>query len=99
METIQIRVKAIILISLICFVLSLVTLFYSFDFLSDQKYSFIPITAVFLISLSLIAIALYIIKYRVITSAIEGEIRIDKRLLKLIIYQKINNDRPITKEV
>lgn len=99
MESIQIRVKAIILISLVCFILSLVTLFYSFGFLSDQKYSFIPITAVFLISLSLIAIALYIIKYKVITSAIEGEIRIDKRLLKLIIYQKINNDRPMTKEV
>lgn len=93
LDTIQIKVKAIILISFVAFIASLVTLFYSFGFLSNQKCSFIPISAVFLISLSLITIALYIIKYKVITKAINNEIRIDKRLLKLIIYQKIQNEK------
>ena len=93
LEKIQVKVKSIILISFVAFITSLVTLFYTFGFLSDQKYSFIPITAVFLISLSLITMALYFIKYKVITKAIKGEMRIDKRLLKLIIYQKIQNEK------
>ena len=62
LEKIQVKVKSIILISFVAFITSLVTLFYTFGFLSDQKYSFIPITAVFLISLSLITMALYFIK-------------------------------------
>ena len=93
LKQIQNKVKAIILGSIIIFVVSLVTMFYTFPLLSDQKYSFIPITSVFLISFSLITIALFMIKYRVIKEALVGEVEIDKKLLKLIIYQKIKNEK------
>lgn len=93
LEGLQAKMKGIILISFVTFIGSLVTLFYTFSFLSNQKYSFIPISALFVISLSLIAIGLYIIKYKVITKAVEGETKIDKKLLRLIIYSKIENKK------
>ena len=87
----QNKIKAIILINCVILVFALVTIFYSFDLLSDQKYSFIPITDVFIISVCLIIIALYTIKSKILGKAIEGNIVIDRKFLKLLIYVEMKN--------
>ena len=89
----QNKIKATNLISFVILVASIVTVLYSFDFLSDQKYSFIPITAVFVISVCLICIALYTIKSKILGKAIEGKINIDKKFLKLLIYVGMKNSK------
>ena len=89
----QNKIKAIILISFVFLIGGSVTLFYSFEFLSDQKYSFIPISAVFAVAICLIVIALYSIKCKILGEAIDGKINIDKKFLKMLIYVKMKNDK------
>ena len=88
---VQNKIKAIILISFLFLISGFITVFYSFNCLSDQKYSFIPISAVFAIAISLIIIILYMIKMKILGKAIEGKIDIDRKFLKLLIYVKMKN--------
>ena len=81
------------------FFLGLLTLLLTFDFLIDQKFSFIPISAVFVISFMLIVLIIYYMKYIEIKKAIEGKVKINKKFLKLLMYQKIQNDNKINEKV
>ena len=88
---VQNKIKAVILISIVFLISGFITVFYSFNCLSDQKYSFIPISAVFAIAISLIVISLYTIKMKILGKAIEGKIDIERKFLKLLIYVKKKN--------
>ena len=93
------KVLGVIILSCVCFFLGLLTLLLTFDFLIDQKFSFIPISAVFVISFMLIVLIIYYMKYIEIKKAIEGKVKINKKFLKLLMYQKIQNDNKINEKV
>ena len=86
------KMKGTILITFVMFIGGLVLLFYTFGFLSDQKFSFIPITALFLISFMLIYIALYFMKFQELKKAMNEEYKINQKMMRLIIYMKVKND-------
>ena len=73
-------------------VIFLVLIFFSFNLLSNQKYSFIPIADVFAITFLVILVIFWILKIWAINQAIKKDFIIDKKLVKLIIFYKIANN-------
>ena len=75
-------------LSFIFFVLIL----YSFKLLANQKYSFIPITDIFIITFLLILVIFWILKIIALNKVIEKEYILDKKLVKLFIFYKLVNN-------
>ena len=85
------KVLAVLISSGIVFLLSVITLLYSFDFLSNQGLSFIPITSLFLISFCVVFFLIYLMKLFKLKKYLQGEIEMNNKFFKLLIYQKIIN--------
>ena len=88
-------VKAIVILSsggsLLCFIL----LLYTFEYLSEQKYSFIPISVIFLLTALIIAIILFLLKLNALNKVIDGEFELDRKMVKLLIFAKMKNNREL----
>ena len=88
-------VKAIVILSaggsLFCFIL----LLYTFEYLSEQKYSFIPISVIFLLTALIIAIILFLLKLNALNKVINGEFELDRKMVKLLIFAKMKNNREL----
>ena len=69
-----------------------VLIFLSFNLLSNQKYSFIPITDVFTITFLIIFDIFWILKISAVNQAIKKEFIVDKKFVKLFIFYKIANN-------
>ena len=77
-----------ITLTLIFFIL----IFFSFNLLSNQKYSFIPIADVFTITFLVILVVFWILKILAVNKAIKKEFILDNRMVKLFIFYKIANN-------
>ena len=66
-----------------------VLIFFNFNLLSNQKYSFIPIADVFVITFLVIFVIFWILKILSVNQAIKKEFILDKKLVKLIIFYKL----------
>ena len=69
-----------------------VLIFFSFNLLSNQKYSFIPIADVFTITFLIIFDIFWILKISAVNQAIKKEFIVDKKFVKLFIFYKIANN-------
>ena len=69
-----------------------VLIFFSFNLLSNQKYSFIPIADVFAITFLIIFDIFWILKIMAVNKAIKKEFIADKKFVKLFIFYKIANN-------
>ena len=69
-----------------------VLIFFNFNLLSNQKYSFIPIADVFVITFLVIFVIFWILKILSVNQAIKKEFILDKKLVKLIIFYKLANN-------
>ena len=69
-----------------------VLIFFSFNLLSNQKYSFIPIADVFAITFLIIFDIFWILKISAVNQAIKKEFIVDKKFVKLFIFYKIANN-------
>ena len=69
-----------------------VLIFFSFNLLSNQKYSFIPIADVFTITFLIIFDIFWILKISSVNQAIKKEFIVDKKFVKLFIFYKIANN-------
>ena len=77
-----------ITLTLIFFIL----IFFSFNLLSNQKYSFIPIADVFTITFLVILVVFWILKILAVNKAIKKEFILDNKMVKLFIFYKIANN-------
>ena len=83
--------KKIILGLFLC-IIFFVLILYSFKLLAIQKFSFIPITDVFILTFLAILVIIWTLKIISINKVIENEYILDKKLVKLFIfYKKVNN--------
>ena len=64
----------------------IVLIFFNFNLLSNQKFSFIPIADVFVITCLVIFVIFWILKIWAINQAIKREFIVDKNLVKLIVF-------------
>jgi hypothetical protein len=69
-----------------------VLILYSFKLLANQKYSFIPIADIFLITFLLILVIFWILKIIALNKVIEKEYILDTKLVKLFIFYKLVNN-------
>ena len=69
-----------------------VLIFFSFNLLSNQKYSFIPIADVFTITFLIIFDIFWILKISAVNQAIKKKFIVDKKFVKLFIFYKIANN-------
>ena len=74
---------------------SFLILLYTFEYLSEQKYSFIPITDIFVLTAFIIAIILFILKLNALNKVINGEFELDKKMVKLFIFAKMKNNKEL----
>ena len=81
-----------LLVFLVLTVVFLVLIFFNFNLLSNQKYSFIPIADVFTITCFVILVIFWILKISTVNKAINKEFVVDKKLVKLFIFYKLAND-------
>ena len=81
-----------LLVFLILTVVFCVLIFFNFNLLSNQKYSFIPIADVFTITCLVIFVIFWVLKISAVNKAINKEFVIDKKLVKLFIFYKLAND-------
>ena len=92
LETLKYKLKkelsGFIILTTIFFVL----IFFSFNLLSNQKYSFIPITDVFMLTFFIIFDIFWILKILTVNQAIKKEFIVDKKFVKLFIFYKIHNN-------
>ena len=70
----------------------IVLIFFNFNLLSNQKFSFIPIADVFVITCLVIFVIFWILKIWAINQAIKREFIVDKNLVKLIVFYKLANN-------
>ena len=70
----------------------IVLIFFNFNLLSNQKYSFIPIADVFAITILVIFVIFWILKILVVNQAIKKEFIIDEKFIKLYIFYKLANN-------
>ena len=82
------QISVFIILTVVFFVL----IFCSFNLLSNQKYSFIPISDVFMITFLLILVIFWILKIIAVNRAIKKEYILDKKMVKLFIFYKIVNN-------
>jgi hypothetical protein len=87
--------KAIVILSLALSLFSFILLLYTFEYLSEQKYSFIPITDLFVITALVIIIILFYLKLKALNRVLDGEFELDNRLVKLFIFAKMKNNREL----
>ena len=87
--------KAVIVICSALGMISILILLYTFEYLSEQKYSFIPITDLFVITALVIIIILFYLKLKALNRVIDGEFELDNRLVKLFIFAKMKNNREL----
>jgi small-conductance mechanosensitive channel len=86
-ESLQEQMQYNIIGTVIFFIVSLITLITTFNFLQIKSLSLIPLASLILISVSLIALFVNYIRYTVINKVIKGEYRIDEKFLKLVILK------------
>ena len=87
--------KAIVILSLALSLLSFILLLYTFEYLSEQKYSFIPIADIFLLTTLIITIILFLLKLNALNKVIDGEFELDKKMVKLVIFSKMKNNKEL----
>jgi MFS family permease len=87
--------KAVIVICSALGMISILILLYTFEYLSEQKYSFIPITDLFVITALVIIIILFYLKLSALNRVLDGEFELDNRLVKLFIFAKMKNNREL----
>ena len=85
--------KAVIILSSAFSLFSFIVLLYTFEYLSEQKYSFIPITDIFILTALIIIIILFFLKLNALNKVINGEFELDKKMVKLFIFSKMKNNR------
>ena len=85
--------KAVIILSSALSFFSFIVLLYTFEYLSVQKYSFIPITDIFILTALIIIIILFFLKLNALNKVINGEFELDKKMVKLFIFSKMKNNR------
>ena len=85
--------KAIVILSLALSLFSFILLLYTFEYLSEQKYSFIPIADLFLLTTLIITIILFLLKLNALNKVIDGEFELDKKMVKLVIFSKMKNNK------
>ena len=83
--------KGIIFILIAASLISFIVLLYTFEYLSQQKYSFIPITDLFVLTGLIIFGILFYLKLNAVQRVIDGEFKLDHKLVKLFIYAKMKN--------
>ena len=83
------QVKLNIIVSLIIFISSIVTLISTFTFLQTRSLSFIPLVSIFASSVSVFLLIINVIRFNVIGKVIEGEYKIDPIFLKLLFCKLI----------
>ena len=81
-----------LLVFLVLTIVFCVLIFFNFNLLSNQKYSFIPIADVFTITCLVIFVIFWVLKISAVNKAINKEFVIDKKLVKLFIFYKLAND-------
>ena len=74
---------------------SFLILLYTFEYLSEQKYSFIPITDLFVITALTIIIILFYLKLKALNEVMSGEFELDKKMVKLFIFAKMKNNKEL----
>ena len=77
----------IILCSALC-LFSFIILLYTFEYLSLQKYIFIPINDLFVFTALFITIILFYLKLITLNKVIDGEFELDTKMVKFIIFLK-----------
>ena len=87
--------KAIVILSLALSLFSFILLLYTFEYLSEQKYSFIPIADIFLLTTLIITIILFLLKLNALNKVIDGEFELDKKMVKLVIFSKMKNNKEL----
>ena len=87
--------KAVIIICSACCLFSVLLLLYTFELLSEQKYSFIPITDLFVITALIITIILFYLKLKALNRVLDGEFELDTKMVKLFIFAKMKNNREL----
>ena len=95
MLTLKRILKAIVILSLALSLFSFILLLYTFEYLSEQKYSFIPITDLFLLTALIITIILFLLKLNALNKVIDGEFELDKKMVKLVIFSKMKNNKEL----
>ena len=85
-------IKGVIIICSACCLFSFLLLLYTFELLSEQKYSFIPITDLFVITALIITIILFYLKLNALNKVIDGEFELDNKMVKLFIFAKMKNN-------
>ena len=90
--------KAVIILSAALSLFSLILLLYTFEYLSKQKYSFIPISDIFVLTALLIVIILFFLKLNALNKVIDGEFELDKKMVKLFIFSRMKNNRDLLYE-
>ena len=85
--------KSVIILSSILCLFSFLVLLYTFEFLSEQKFSFIPITDIFVITGLVIIIILFFLKLNALNRVIDGEFELDTKMVKLFIFAKMKNNK------
>ena len=90
--------KGVIILSSALSLFSFILLLYTFEYLSEQKYSFIPITDLFVITALIIIIILFYLKLKALNRVIDGEFELDNKLVKLFIFAKMKNNKDVIYE-
>jgi hypothetical protein len=67
----------------------------TFEYFSEQKYSFIPITDIFFLTALIIVIILFLLKLNALNKVIDGEFELDKKMVKLVIFAKMKNSKEL----
>ena len=80
---------------LYCVLLFSFILLLTFEYLSEQKYSFIPITDIFFLTALIIVIILFLLKLNALNKVIDGEFELDKKMVKLVIFAKMKNSKEL----
>jgi Na+/melibiose symporter-like transporter len=89
------RLKGIIILCSACSLFSFLLLLYTFEYLSEQKYSFIPISVLFILTALLIVIILFFLKLNALNRLINGEFELDKKMVKLFIFSQMKNNKEL----
>ena len=95
LKTLRKILKAVIILSSAFCLFSFILLLYTFEYLSEQKYSFIPITDIFVLTTLFIIIILFILKLKALNKVMDGEFELDKKMVKLFIFSKMKNNKDL----
>jgi hypothetical protein len=91
-EHLKSQVKFNIFGSVVLLLVFLITLIATFTFLNNKSLSLIPLTSLFIVSVSIVLLIINLIRYSVIKKIIKGEYVIDYNFLKLLIIKLIYED-------